>query len=100
MGYRPCVYKLAHEYGLAGWVRNDPEGVLVETLGPVAVLEEFAADLSAKAPKLVQVDEVRVTRGLRAGTVPPGPYGIVHSEHSGARSALIPTDTDVCEDCQ
>ncbi|MET9930382.1 acylphosphatase, partial [Streptomyces sp. NPDC006324] len=30
VGYRPFVYKLARELGLSGWVRNDPEGVLVE----------------------------------------------------------------------
>ncbi|UUN30750.1 carbamoyltransferase HypF [Streptomyces sp. FIT100] len=100
VGYRPFVYKLAHELGLSGWVRNDPEGVLVEASGPAAVLAEFAAGLKDRAPELAQVDGVRVTRGLPAGSVPAGPFTIVHSEHAGARSALIPADTHVCGDCQ
>ncbi|MCX5407095.1 carbamoyltransferase HypF [Streptomyces sp. NBC_00335] len=100
VGYRPFVYKLARELGLSGWVRNDPEGVLVEASGPVAALEEFAAGLSGRAPELARVDEVRPTRGLDRGTVPAGPFTIVHSEHTGARSALLPADTHVCGDCQ
>ncbi|MFI5616761.1 carbamoyltransferase HypF [Streptomyces sp. NPDC051567] len=100
VGYRPFVYKLAHECGLSGWVRNDPEGVLVEAAGPAAVLAEFAAALRGRAPGLAQVDEVRITRDLPPGTVPGGPFTIVHSEHTGARSALIPADTHVCADCQ
>lgn len=100
VGYRPFVYKLAHELGLSGWVRNDPEGVLVEASGPAAALAEFAAGLSARAPELARVDGVLTTRGLPEGSVPEGPFSIVHSEHSGARTALIPTDTHVCRECQ
>ncbi|GGW60030.1 carbamoyltransferase HypF [Streptomyces caelestis] len=100
VGYRPFVYKLAHELGLSGWVRNDPEGVLVEASGPDAALAEFAAGLKDRAPELARVDGVMVTRGLPTGSVPVGPFTITHSEQSGARSALIPSDTHVCGDCQ
>ncbi|MFH9722254.1 carbamoyltransferase HypF [Streptomyces sp. NPDC017254] len=100
VGYRPFVYKLAHELGLSGWVRNDPEGVLVEASGPDADLARFAAALTDRAPELARVDGVMVTRGLPAGSVPEGPFAIVHSEQAGARSALIPADTHVCGDCQ
>ncbi|MFZ4298126.1 carbamoyltransferase HypF [Streptomyces cinereoruber] len=100
VGYRPFVYKLARELGLSGWVRNDPEGVLVEASGPDAALAAFAAGLKDRAPELARVDGVVVTRGLPAGSVPAGPFTIVHSEHSGARTALLPADTHVCGDCQ
>lgn len=100
VGYRPFVYKLAHEMALTGWVRNDTEGVLVEVRGPVATLEEFATALAARAPELARVDEVRVTRELPEGSVSATEFTIVHSEHSGARSALLPADTHVCGDCQ
>ncbi|MFE9170844.1 carbamoyltransferase HypF [Streptomyces kebangsaanensis] len=100
VGYRPFVYKLAHGLGLSGWVRNDPGGVLVEASGPATALGEFAAGLKDRAPELAQVDSVRVTKGLPAGSIPAGPFTIVRSEHAGARSALIPADTHVCGDCQ
>ena len=33
VGFRPFVYRLAHEHGLAGWVLNDEHGVLLEVEG-------------------------------------------------------------------
>ncbi|MET9935132.1 carbamoyltransferase HypF [Streptomyces sp. NPDC006324] len=60
----------------------------------------FAAGLKDRAPELARVDGVVVTRGLPAGSVPAGPFTIVHSAHSGIRTALLPADTHVCGDCQ
>ena len=33
VGFRPHVYRLARELGLAGWVRNDERGVVIEVEG-------------------------------------------------------------------
>ncbi|ONI88313.1 carbamoyltransferase HypF [Actinosynnema sp. ALI-1.44] len=97
VGYRPFVYRHARRYGLSGWVRNDPGGVLIEASGPLAVLERFAAELASEAPELARVHEVTATR------MPPGDVGagfsIVHSDQGGERTALVPTDTHVCADC-
>src|SRR5215468_4564563 len=41
VGFRPFVYRLATECGLAGWVSNSTEGVLVEAEGSPSALEEF-----------------------------------------------------------
>ncbi len=40
-GFRPFVHRLAREHGLAGWVRNDARGVLLEVEGEDAALERF-----------------------------------------------------------
>ena len=33
VGFRPFVYRLAHELNLTGWVRNTPAGVEIEIQG-------------------------------------------------------------------
>ncbi|WP_433561914.1 carbamoyltransferase HypF [Nocardia sp. CA-151230] len=98
VGYRPFVYKLARERELAGWVRNDPEGVLIEVSGPESVLREFSAELASKAPELARVDDVTAV-GTSAGLSEATGFEIVHSEHTGAKVALVPADTHVCADC-
>ncbi|MER7167954.1 carbamoyltransferase HypF [Micromonospora sp. NPDC000207] len=99
VGYRPFVYKLAHEHGLSGWVYNDAEGVLVEAGGRPDRLTLFAGQLRTAAPVLARVDAVSVTRGLPVTGGSADPFTIVTSRHSGHRSALVPADTHVCADC-
>ncbi|MEV0682719.1 carbamoyltransferase HypF [Nocardia sp. NPDC050378] len=98
VGYRPFVYKLARERQLTGWVRNDPEGVLVEASGAEAALESFCAELADRAPELARVDRV-VTQSRVAGGSAASSFEIVHSEHTGEKVALVPADTHVCADC-
>ncbi|HEX6390916.1 MAG TPA: acylphosphatase [Solirubrobacteraceae bacterium] len=64
VGYRPFVYRLAGELGIAGWVLNDERGVLVEAEGPPDAVHVFLARLSADAPPLAEV------RGVAAEDVP------------------------------
>src|SRR5262245_20621776 len=50
VGFRPFVYRLARRLGLAGWVYNDAEGVLVHAEGDRAGLRRFVRLLRAEAP--------------------------------------------------
>jgi acylphosphatase len=46
VGYRRFVAREAQDLGLAGWVRNEPDGsVIGETEGSAAALAEFRARL-------------------------------------------------------
>ena len=60
VGFRPFVYRLAHDCSLAGWVLNHSGGVDLEVEGPVAALEGFVADLCLKAPPLARIERVDV----------------------------------------
>jgi hydrogenase maturation protein HypF len=96
VGYRPFVYRLADELGIAGWVLNDERGVLVEAEGPPDAVEAFVARLSSDAPPLAEV------RGVESETVPVvGETGfeIVASAHGGAATAPVTPDSATCADC-
>ncbi|WP_130797015.1 carbamoyltransferase HypF [Streptomyces otsuchiensis] len=98
VGYRPFVYKLALSLGLAGWVLNDPEGVLIEVCGAPQVLERFATALSREAPPLARVTAVRVTE-LPRDDAGPRTFEIRQSVREGRKDTLVACDGDVCADC-
>ena len=60
VGFRPFVHRLAGEHGLAGWVRNDGRGVLLEVEGDRTALERFLRSAwPGEAPPLAAVERVR-----------------------------------------
>jgi hydrogenase maturation protein HypF len=95
VGFRPFVYRLARERGLAGFVLNDGSGVLVEAEGPSPSLQDFAASLREEAPSLARVQAVAVEHVAPHGD---SEFVIVRSEATG-RGAAIPPDIATCEDC-
>jgi len=96
VGYRPFVYRLADELGIAGWVLNDERGVVVEAEGPAGAVEAFVARLSADAPPLAEVRGVQAEPVAVVGT--PG-FEIVASERGGAATAPVTPDSATCADC-
>ena len=51
VGFRPFVYRLATEMGLAGWVLNSSAGLVVEVDGAPEELERFLERLEAEQPR-------------------------------------------------
>ena len=51
VGFRPWVYRLAREQGIAGRVRNDADGVTIEAFGPAEALDALRAAPAARAPR-------------------------------------------------
>lgn len=93
VGFRPYVWQLAQEFGLRGRVLNDPEGVLIEAAG--TRVEDFAAAIPARAPKLARVDAVEVS--AFDGALPEG-FEIAGSRGRGAETRVTP-DAATCPDC-
>jgi hydrogenase maturation protein HypF len=56
VGFRPFVYGLAARFALTGFVRNAPDGVLIEVEGPLPALDHFAAALVAHPPSQSVID--------------------------------------------
>jgi hydrogenase maturation protein HypF len=96
VGFRPFVFRLAQEEGLAGFIGNDTDGVTIEVEGAASRVEAFAARLRAEAPPLSRIDSVAVRT-----VAPTGEAGfrIVASEVLGRVSTGIPADAATCADC-
>ena len=96
VGFRPFVYRVATELGLAGLVGNDSSAVFVEVQGPHAALTEFARRLVDDAPPLARITEVR------AKVIPLAAeetFRIVPSRDTAGARTPIPPDIAVCADC-
>src|SRR4051794_15167768 len=56
VGFRPFVYGLALELGLAGWVLNDAAGVVADVQGRPSDVEAFCRRLTTDAPPTAVVE--------------------------------------------
>ncbi len=96
VGFRPFVYGLAREAGLAGFVGNDSNGVFIEVEGESAILDRFEADLVARAPVLAVVE--RVGRSHRPVVGGSG-FAICESRAGPVAETLVSPDVATCADC-
>ncbi|MBA2566341.1 MAG: carbamoyltransferase HypF [Thermoleophilaceae bacterium] len=96
VGFRPFVYRLAAELALAGHVRNDERGVVLEVQGDPEGVERFLDRLASEPPPLALVE--RVSSEDLATTDATG-FRILGSERSGEAAAPVSADTATCDDC-
>ena len=96
VGFRPFVYRLAHDLGLGGWVLNDPLGVLVEVEGAPLAVSDFLERLVEEAPPLASVDGVAPEERSPSGE---REFRILASEAGGEPAAAVSPDSATCGDC-
>ncbi len=96
VGFRPFVYRLATEEGLAGSIGNDTDGVTIEIEGPAARVEAFFFRLRVETPPLARIDSVDVRELAAIGETG---FRIVSSQVLGRVSTGIPADAATCPDC-
>jgi hydrogenase maturation protein HypF len=96
VGFRPYVYRLAGELGVAGHVLNDSRGVVVEVEAPAETVDRFLARLVADAPPLAHVE--RVVPELVEETGETG-FAIRASSGRGEPDAAVTPDSATCPDC-
>ena len=96
VGFRPFVYRLAHQRQITGWVRNTSWGVDMEVEGDAEPLEGFLLDLQEKAPPIARIESVAVR------SIAPNGYGrfeILHSEAQAGAYQLVSPDIATCDAC-
>ena len=96
VGFRPFIYRLAMEEGLAGFVGNHTGGVTIEIEGPPERVAAFVARLRREQPPLARIDSVAVRELPLVGDAG---FRIAASEVLGPVSTGIPADAATCPDC-
>ena len=96
VGFRPFIYRLATELGLAGWVNNSPQGVFIEVEGGKERLDSFLLRIEKEKPSRSFI------QSLESSFLDPKGYPafeIRESDDSGEKVALVLPDIATCPDC-
>jgi hydrogenase maturation protein HypF len=93
VGFRPFVYGLAHRFGLAGFVRNDAQGVLCEVEGVEA--RRLVVALRQEAPPLGRIAAIEVEPIAPVGE---STFSILDSVDGRALTRIVP-DAATCDAC-
>ena len=96
VGFRPFVYRLARQHGVAGWVLNGSDGVEVAAEASASTLERFVAAIRDGPPAAAEIATFEVTAHAVAGFAD---FVIRASEAHGAPTVRISPDLAVCDDC-
>src|SRR3974390_2103038 len=97
VGFRPFVFRLATELGLAGWVNNSNQGVRIEVEGPKHQLEAFLLRLEAEKPPRSFIQSLESSWLDIAGYIS---FSIRQSQTSGIKTTLVLPDIATCADCR
>ncbi len=97
VGFRPFVYQTATKYTLFGEVSNNSQGVEITLNADKDILELFLSELKQKAPALSQIDSIKVEEVEDRAF---SDFKIVETKESSTKSALLPPDISICEECE
>lgn len=97
VGFRPFVYRLAHEEGLTGSVGNTSDGVRMEVQGPAQAVAAFGRRLHDELPPLARLTNLRQEAlPLLTGETA---FRIVPSQGHSGHSVLVSPDMGLCDQC-
>ncbi|MGE5320143.1 MAG: carbamoyltransferase HypF, partial [Hyphomicrobiaceae bacterium] len=110
VGFRPFVYRLAHQHDISGWVRNANGTVEIHAEGEPLQLQGFSDALLSDAPPLsapgplevrdCTAEQVRGFSILDSAASSHACLNEASSEMAGAWSIHLPPDGFVCGDCR
>ncbi len=96
VGFRPTVWRLARDLGLAGDVRNDGEGVLIRVQADQKHLDAFCRRLVEECPVLARIDAVE--RGSLTEPLAGAGFHILASA-AGPIATGVVADAATCAAC-
>lgn len=96
VGFRPFVYKLAHQENLLGWVKNTSAGVEILVEGQEEAIAQFIERLSKETPPLSRIDQIQITPVTENHFAK---FEIIESQDIDSAFIPISPDISICADC-
>jgi len=97
VGFRPFVYRLAHELALGGWVHNDSRGVVVEVQGNAENVRIFEQRLQRDVQAPARIDDLS---NETIACEPASAFSIQPSNSLGSKEVTLLADIAPCSACQ
>ncbi len=97
VGFRPFIYKLAHNYELCGFVSNNNNGVEIEVEGDIDSINNFIESISKESPPLSLI------KSVNHSDIPiqnSKTFEIKKSSETPGNKTFISPDVAVCNDCR
>lgn len=109
VGFRPTVWRIASELGIAGSVINDAQGVLISAVAAPAVLDTLVRRVREEAPPLARIESMERVRVALPDVAPDLPADlqgdprparfVIGASRAGAPMTAVPADAATCADC-
>ena len=96
VGFRPFVYRLAVERGLAGWVLNGEDGVEILIEGDPSSLDDFVEAVRSRPPAAARIASLQTAVVEANGFTA---FEIRDSEHGQSPTVRVCSDLPVCDAC-
>jgi hydrogenase maturation protein HypF len=96
VGFRPFVFRVARELGLAGWIMNGAEGVLVEAEGTADAIDRLLDRLRTGCPPGANIERMTL-RSMPA--IGDAAFTIQPSHEAGTKQLAMSPDLATCADC-
>jgi hydrogenase maturation protein HypF len=97
VGFRPFVYRIAHQHGIRGDVRNDSTGVIIHAHGEKIQLDEFVRSIRQSSPPLAKIRSIEIKE--EHADIIPSSFIIARSGKGESAEIDISHDTAVCSAC-
>ncbi len=96
VGFRPFIYNLAKKLGIAGWIVNSNEGVVIEAEGKARSLDDFAHLLQTTKPKNASIDDIEISF---LEPINENGFAIKKSDKASTPDTIVLPDLATCKEC-
>ncbi len=96
VGFRPFIWRLAHEFQLSGWVKNTSRGVFIEAEGEEDTLRHFLAAIPEQKPQPSRIYSLKHVFVDAAGHTE---FHIDQTDNQDPKSTWMLPDVATCPEC-